>query len=714
MTQSATGSTFRSGLAAPSGTCSRCGCASAGRHFCPSCHHLLRQALSDGVWWICIGQAALLGVLIVFVLMVFGQRVRPGDPIAATWPWPGIHLPTWASWMALALVAGLVVTGLATFATILVLDVPRMLRGQSRQKLAMADIDLALHNAAAVLAPPTEQLAGEPVNIRQALRCGAGRFLRGVVRVAAGSRVLMLSVSRASSARVRAWAPVVGRALAAGGRGVAKAAKAVANLRPRRKQHYNPLEIHARTSTPTSNVQYVHRSAMSAAAALHAEDIRQTVADNLATARRREQAVARQRETAAVAPASTDAAEVPAGVSRLGIVPAGDDVTHCNEDTSADTASTQAPDPPPVKDRGEAPAKPSSHPHQPPVEPSTSAGSDLPDLPDVPGDALPDFDTGVIGSLPIPDFSEVVEPPRAGKSSISIDAAPPDESTQTTDKESDTKEGERPAVESTIASADDIELLPPEDTPEETADDQAGLGDIELLPEEPVDLGPPIWARTDWTKLSELQPDSDPAGLPDDGAAITSQDLDNAGDMSSQKAPGTPPEPAEAVGGSSDAPEAETDPETRASQDRPLPDPRAARAFWRARAKRMGPRPEGEGSGEESSQATEIKDIEAEEPATQEYPPVVGNTGQSTSSEPDPSARPVVQCPSCGRRKPSPGEGKYRCSDCSHVLVIGPDGTLVVSRCPECGKERPFPGAGKYRCAECRHVFELDAIGNVV
>jgi DNA-directed RNA polymerase subunit RPC12/RpoP len=692
------------------------------------------------VWWICIGQAALLGVLIVFVLMVFGQRVRPGDPIAATWPWPGIHLPAWASWMAIVLVAGLVVTGLATFATILVLDVPRMLRGQTRQKLAMADIDLALHNAAAVLAPPAEQLAGEPVNIRQALGRGATCFLRGVVRVAAGSRVLMVAASRVSASRARAWAPVVGRALAAGGRGVAKAAKAVANLRPRRKQQYNPLEIHARTATPTSNVQYVQRSAMSAAAALHAEDIRQTVADNLAAARRREQAVARQREPAAVAPTTTpptDAPDVPAGVPRLGIVPAGDNLTTDSVDTSRPESGGQAVAPSPVEDRCEPPPTPSPQPQQPPAqppaEPSTPAGSDLPDVPD---DALPDFGLGVVGSLPIPDFSEVVEPSRGGKESISVDAPSPEDTTQTTEVEPDTETRERPAVESTIASADDIELLPPEDMPEEADDGDASPGDIELLPEESVDLGPPSWARTDWTKLSELQPDEQPADPSNDETEAVSEDTDRKEDRAIGEARQTSAEPPETGGESSEDIEPAPTTQPKPSQDHRLPDPRAARAFWRARAKQTPPdscSPDSaakpvptEPEQSQSSTREEVTEAHAghrppdsvaeahTKPAQAAAPTPPQSAPTNTEPDPDPSPRPVVQCPSCGRRKPSPGEGRYRCSQCSHVLVIGPDGRLVVSRCPECGKERPFPGAGKYRCAECRHIFELDAIGNVM
>ncbi len=62
-----------------------------------------------------------------------------------------------------------------------------------------------------------------------------------------------------------------------------------------------------------------------------------------------------------------------------------------------------------------------------------------------------------------------------------------------------------------------------------------------------------------------------------------------------------------------------------------------------------------------------------------------------------------VACPGCGRRKPSPGPGRYNCSSCRTEFVI----PRVLARCPGCGRERPSPGPGVYQCSQCTTTFRI-------
>ncbi|MFP4435547.1 MAG: hypothetical protein ACLFTN_13900 [Phycisphaerae bacterium] len=62
-----------------------------------------------------------------------------------------------------------------------------------------------------------------------------------------------------------------------------------------------------------------------------------------------------------------------------------------------------------------------------------------------------------------------------------------------------------------------------------------------------------------------------------------------------------------------------------------------------------------------------------------------------------------VACPGCGRRKPSPGPGRYHCSSCRTEFVI----PRVLARCPGCGRERPSPGPGVYQCSQCTTTFRI-------
>jgi hypothetical protein len=100
-----------------------------------------------------------------------------------------------------------------------------------------------------------------------------------------------------------------------------------------------------------------------------------------------------------------------------------------------------------------------------------------------------------------------------------------------------------------------------------------------------------------------------------------------------------------------------------------------------------------------------------EQPAPQpagEQPPAAeiilrGPKGSSTieTAVPDPDGQ--VACPGCGRRKPSPGPGRYNCSSCQTEFVV----PTIIARCPGCGRERPSPGPGVYKCSQCTTAFRI-------
>ncbi len=108
---------------------------------------------------------------------------------------------------------------------------------------------------------------------------------------------------------------------------------------------------------------------------------------------------------------------------------------------------------------------------------------------------------------------------------------------------------------------------------------------------------------------------------------------------------------------------------------------------------------------EESPESTSAPSGEAEPPAEPAAASILlrgpkGSAGIETSLT---DADGNVACPGCGRRKPSPGPGRYHCSSCQSEFVI----PRVLARCPGCGRERPSPGPGVYQCSQCTTTFRI-------
>jgi DNA-directed RNA polymerase subunit RPC12/RpoP len=146
------------------------------------------------------------------------------------------------------------------------------------------------------------------------------------------------------------------------------------------------------------------------------------------------------------------------------------------------------------------------------------------------------------------------------------------------------------------------------------------------------------------------------------------------------------------------------------------------------------PAPEPEDASEEQAQPVEPETKTAEEPRDdpqaerepeeQDEPLAVETTDPGESVEEEPAVASIllrgpkgstgietsltdadgnVACPGCGRRKPSPGPGRYSCSSCNTEFVI----PRVLAKCPGCGRERPSPGPGVYQCSECSSTFRI-------
>jgi DNA-directed RNA polymerase subunit RPC12/RpoP len=96
------------------------------------------------------------------------------------------------------------------------------------------------------------------------------------------------------------------------------------------------------------------------------------------------------------------------------------------------------------------------------------------------------------------------------------------------------------------------------------------------------------------------------------------------------------------------------------------------------------------------------EDERSDEPVTAEIllRGPTGSTGIETSLT---DTDGLVACPGCGRRKPSPGPGRYSCSACKTEFVI----PKIIARCPGCSRERPSPGPGVYQCTQCRTTFRI-------
>jgi hypothetical protein len=112
---------------------------------------MLRQALSDGLWWIAVGESALFGLLLILLLVGAGGSAPASGQAPGLHPWGAFLLPVWAWWLASALLGCFCVFGAGAMGSILLLDLPRVMRGLPKPKPSADDIQFALMHPLMVL-----------------------------------------------------------------------------------------------------------------------------------------------------------------------------------------------------------------------------------------------------------------------------------------------------------------------------------------------------------------------------------------------------------------------------------------------------------------------------------------------------------------------------------------------------------------------------------
>ena len=143
---------IRSGIGLWEGTddvCRRCGRPDPVGAYCAQCIPIVRQALSDGIWWLCLMQCVISGGLLVALFVALGEPADAAGGRPAAFFWPSVYLDPIAKGFAMILLTVFAAADVVALATAVFMDLPTMLTGRGHRpgRARLQDIDLALRTA---------------------------------------------------------------------------------------------------------------------------------------------------------------------------------------------------------------------------------------------------------------------------------------------------------------------------------------------------------------------------------------------------------------------------------------------------------------------------------------------------------------------------------------------------------------------------------------